>query len=528
VTALRRWLSIPVVLLALGAGLLVVRFVVVRRNVDATLGDDLRAPLRVADVEIDAWQMALAHRVRIAAELLSSAAPISDSAFDRVARAVAATDSATLWVATANGVVRRSYGQQRLSSTVDSSASAFLTIRCGEVFCAEARQSIHDGSLIVGLRVPINDRTFPFLDSPGRLRDSRATLLLKQRDSVFVVASVAHDSTPLPTRALSWAEAPAPVRGAFGDGKSAGAADRGLVHERVLFATRRYPKLGWVLLREIRGDELLERLVGPMIIDVLFAAGLLLLAVAYVRSRMRVTAMRREHELATMRSNFVAAVSHELRTPLAQIKLFAELLRKGSLRGAGEVERAWNVIDKESGRLGILVDNVLSHARSASGNHTRSDVGQWNTDVSRDVAYVIDAFTPFAAEKDARIMSEVAAGVVASIDSQSLRQILLNFLENAVKYGPRGQTVMVTAAKTEQRVRICVSDEGPGVPDAERESIWRAFERGSATHGSEIAGSGIGLSVVRDLVEQYEGTAWVEPGPTRGARFIVEFPVGAP
>jgi two-component system, OmpR family, sensor kinase len=92
-----------------------------------------------------------------------------------------------------------------------------------------------------------------------------------------------------------------------------------------------------------------------------------------------------------------------------------------------------------------------------------------------------------------------------------------------VKYGPQGQTVTMGSAERSENVRVYVSDEGPGVPAAERDTIWQAFERGAAGQQSGEGGSGIGLSVVRDLAEQYGGKAWVESAPNDGARFVVEF-----
>jgi len=119
---------------------------------------------------------------------------------------------------------------------------------------------------------------------------------------------------------------------------------------------------------------------------------------------------------------------------------------------------------------------------------------------------------------------------VALVDSQALRQVLLNFLENAVKYGPRGGRVQVRAERRETeragggRVRVSVEDEGPGIPAAERERVWRAFYRRPEAIETGETGSGIGLAVVRELVLQFGGTTSVEDGAGGGARFVAEFP----
>jgi Signal transduction histidine kinase len=108
---------------------------------------------------------------------------------------------------------------------------------------------------------------------------------------------------------------------------------------------------------------MVEQLMLPFVIDVAFIGSLVLFAFAYTRSRVRETALRREQALSEVRADFLAAVSHELRTPLAQIRMFAELLRNGAMRKPEEMSRALNVIEKESSRLSILVDNVLNYAR---------------------------------------------------------------------------------------------------------------------------------------------------------------------
>ena len=110
------------------------------------------------------------------------------------------------------------------------------------------------------------------------------------------------------------------------------------------------------------------------------------------------------------------------------------------------------------------------------------------------------------------------------IDTQALRQVLLNFLENAVKYGPRGQTVTVGARHAGRRVRLWVDDQGPGVPSPEREQVWEAFYRSDSAQRAGVGGSGLGLAVVRDLVAHYGGAVRVEDAPAGGARFVADLP----
>jgi signal transduction histidine kinase len=339
---------------------------------------------------------------------------------------------------------------------------------------------------------------------------------------VFTVAAATDDGSPGPRIATTLARVPSYVAQAFAGRPSAGTADSGLTMGRVLYATALDVRTGGVLLRELDGDELSERLIAPLALDLVVVFGLLAFAVSYLRSRGRVVALERAQELASMRADFVAAVSHELRTPLAQIKLFATLLRDGALRDADEERRATRVIEREAERLTILVDNVLAHARFSRRRVPGVKAsGAASANVARDVASVVESFAPLAAERRVTLVSHVPDTMQAAIDSHALRQILLNLVENAVKYGPDAQTVTLGGEATDAHVRLTVSDEGPGLAAEELERVWLPFERGGAAAATSAGGSGIGLSVVRDLVSEYGGRVRVERLPI-GVRFVVE------
>lgn len=231
--------------------------------------------------------------------------------------------------------------------------------------------------------------------------------------------------------------------------------------------------------------------------------------------------LRRQQQLAQLRVDFVSGVSHELRTPLAQIRLFAELLRNGQLRSEQERDRSIGIIDEEAQRLTYLVENVLAFSRS---EHGRGAVAVEPVAMDREIEAAVDAFAPLARVRRAKIKSNVERGLVARVDPRALRQIVLNLLDNAVKYGPLGQTVTVSLTGTETSVEVTVEDRGPGVPRSERERIWEPYYRVAREADASAGGSGIGLSIVRELVLMHGGRAWVEDAPEGGAKFIVEFP----
>jgi signal transduction histidine kinase len=231
--------------------------------------------------------------------------------------------------------------------------------------------------------------------------------------------------------------------------------------------------------------------------------------------------LRREHELAHLRTDFVSSVSHELRTPLAQIRLFAETLLLGRVRSTEEERRSLEIIDQEARRLTHLVENVLAFSR-AERRAIRLVLEP--TAIAPLVGEVVEAFAPLAATRRVTLRREISAGIVAEVDRDAVRQMLLNLLDNAVKYGPEGQTVTVWTGLEHDRVRIGVDDEGPGVATRDRDRIWGRFWRRQARTDNPTPGAGLGLAVVRDLASLHRGRVWVDGTPGGGARFVLELP----
>ncbi|HEU4565847.1 MAG TPA: HAMP domain-containing sensor histidine kinase, partial [Gemmatimonadaceae bacterium] len=184
--------------------------------------------------------------------------------------------------------------------------------------------------------------------------------------------------------------------------------------------------------------------------------------------------LRRQHELARLRTDFVSGVSHELRTPLTQIRLFAELLRNRALRTDQEREHALRVVDQEARRLTYLVENVLDFSR---GERRLNRVAPVQTEVTEVIRDTLGFFAPVAAAKSVRLRADLPPQLWAVLDPAALRQILINLLDNAVKYGPPAQTVRVAARLEGGVLRLSVDDEGPGIPEGEGEQIWEPYHR---------------------------------------------------
>jgi signal transduction histidine kinase len=243
-----------------------------------------------------------------------------------------------------------------------------------------------------------------------------------------------------------------------------------------------------------------------------------LLALTSALTAVAARQLRREHELVRLRNDFTSSVSHELRTPLTQILLFGETLELGRAAGEDERRHALAIIVQEARRLTHLVENVL-HVSRAERQMLR--VSPKPLALAPLLREIVERFAALAGSAAVRLRVELADDIVVGVDAGALHQIVINLLDNAVKYGGPGP-ITLRAALIGDRARIEVEDEGPGIPSAERARIWEPFVR--LRPGSAVPGSGIGLAVVRELVAAHGGECRVTATARTGARFIVELP----
>jgi signal transduction histidine kinase len=232
--------------------------------------------------------------------------------------------------------------------------------------------------------------------------------------------------------------------------------------------------------------------------------------------------LRREMALQQLRDEFVSNVSHELRTPLTQIRMFAETLLLDRVRSAEERRRSLEIIDREARRLTHLVENVLQFSRMERKMDT---LAMEKRELTPLIQEIVEDFESVMNGGELQIESRLTFEISARVDADALRQVVLNLLDNAVKYGGKRQHVIVGLEAREGLACIFVDDEGPGVPEADRKRIFERFQRLERDRQSAIAGTGIGLSVVRDLVSRHGGRCWVTTGEQGGARFIVGLPL---
>jgi signal transduction histidine kinase len=233
--------------------------------------------------------------------------------------------------------------------------------------------------------------------------------------------------------------------------------------------------------------------------------------------------LRREHRLARLREDFVSGVSHELRTPLTQIRMLSELLQSEGFRTETERARATEVIHREALRLTNLVDNVLEFSRLRRPARAGPPAPVKLAEVIRELA---ESFAPLLDARGNRLELVISEELEVPGERDAITRVLRNLVENSAKYGPPGQTIRVTLARTDPPggARVTVDDQGPGIPRDERARIWQPYYRLDRDRNTPAGGSGLGLSVVADLMRLLGGRASVEDAPVQGARFTVEFP----
>jgi signal transduction histidine kinase len=224
-----------------------------------------------------------------------------------------------------------------------------------------------------------------------------------------------------------------------------------------------------------------------------------------------------------MKSEFVSTVSHGLRTPLTSIYGFAEtLMREDVLFGDEERRVFLQYIASESERLTRIVDSLLNVARLEAGDLS---VQLAPTDVEPVLTEVVSSAQAGDGNGHRFVLDVPSEPIAATADAEKLREVLSRLIENAVKYTPGGGTVKVAARRNRDFVEFEVADEGIGIPESERDRIFRKFYRAS---GGDVydtnRGTGLGLFIVQELVTAMGGRIWVESAEGEGSRFAFELP----
>jgi two-component system phosphate regulon sensor histidine kinase PhoR len=232
----------------------------------------------------------------------------------------------------------------------------------------------------------------------------------------------------------------------------------------------------------------------------------------------------KEQRANQLKSDFISNVSHELKTPLSLIRMFGELLAMGKLKTPEKGKEYAEIITREAERLARLIDNVLDFARMERGPVAYEFLpGRLSEVVERS----LDVYRHRVEREGFRLSTKIDGDLPETmIDENAMTLLLLNLLENAVKYG-RGE-IAVYLTRQGNRLRLVVGDQGPGIPYEEHKRIFERFYRTRQARGTNVRGSGIGLSLVKHIAEAHGGTVTVDSEPGKGAAFIIDIPLVEP
>jgi two-component system, OmpR family, phosphate regulon sensor histidine kinase PhoR len=228
--------------------------------------------------------------------------------------------------------------------------------------------------------------------------------------------------------------------------------------------------------------------------------------------------------LEKIRKDFVANVSHELRTPITTIRGYAETLRSGALSDAEHAPKMVEIIHRQSERLSVLVADLLELSRLESGE---LELERGAVSLAEAAARAADAVRVRAQEKSQKLSLEVDPQLTAMGDGRAVEQVMLNLLENAVKYTPQGGEVQVTSGRENGQCFLTVRDTGIGIEEKHLSRIFERFYRVDRGRSRETGGTGLGLSIVKHLVGAMGGEVRVESEPGQGSRFTVVLPVAS-
>jgi signal transduction histidine kinase len=318
--------------------------------------------------------------------------------------------------------------------------------------------------------------------------------------------------------------------GLRGDGRN---RDKGRGDARVDRDGRGSPRgsggSAWILSVQHRAGSLEALAATTRLKNLSISAGILLLILATAAMLLR--ASRETQRVAELQMNFVAGVSHELRTPLTVIRTAAFNLRKTFAANPEQVERYGALIQKESEKLGTLVEQILRYGSAKAGSVIQQRQ-------SLEVETVIESSLrasriPAATGPDLLVEKHIDAGLPPVLaDEEALKHALQNLFDNAAQHGADGRWVGIFASVAKDApspaVEIRVADRGPGIPPQELAHIFDPFFRGRRALEDQVHGTGLGLNLVKRIVEAHGGTIRVKSEPTRGTEFIVQLPAANP
>jgi len=233
--------------------------------------------------------------------------------------------------------------------------------------------------------------------------------------------------------------------------------------------------------------------------------------------------INKELSLSKMKSDFISTVSHEFKSPLTSIRQMSEMLLNERIKSESRKKEYYAVMSEQSERLSHLIDNILDFAKLEEGQKAfRFE----KTNLKGLIDRVLSVFQKSIADEGFSVLSSVPETLpVLYIDKEAIEQVLYNLLDNAYKYSGEIKKIEILAESTENQVQISVKDYGIGIQQEDHHKIFDRFFRGGNELTRSVKGSGIGLTIVKKIIEAHHGTVSLLSTPGKGSTFQVNLPI---
>ena len=233
--------------------------------------------------------------------------------------------------------------------------------------------------------------------------------------------------------------------------------------------------------------------------------------------------IKKEVELAQIKSDFVSNVSHELRTPLSLISMFSETLEMDRVKTDEKKKEYYSIISQEANRLSKIVNSILNFSKMEAGKRQYNFVDSYLNDVAENVyrSYKFHleqkGFT-FSIVKDESIP-------IIKIDEEAISEAIVNLVDNAVKYSNTNKEIIIRTGMENNNAYVEVEDKGIGIPEKDQKKVFEKFFRVGSANVHNVKGSGIGLSIVKHIVDAHKGKIELSSELNKGSKFRLLFPL---
>jgi signal transduction histidine kinase/tetratricopeptide (TPR) repeat protein len=250
---------------------------------------------------------------------------------------------------------------------------------------------------------------------------------------------------------------------------------------------------------------------------------LLITGILVFGSVLTVRAVSRELELAKMKSDFVSTISHEFKSPLTSIRQLAEMLHSGRVPSEERRRQYYDVLLEQSERLSLLTENILNLARIEEG---RKEFVFEDTDVRTLLRQIVSSIQDRVRHEGFSIELEMPKDLpMIRLDRVAMAQVVTNLIDNAVKYSGESKRICVSASGAGPFLTVAVRDFGIGIRNEDLDRVFERFFRGGDALTRTVKGSGLGLTLVREIVEAHHGTVHAESEPGEGSTFSIKLPL---